>query len=91
MSPGCYIIKNLVSDSPYFIPFQIWLLFLCATMTIITTEKTAALQTVAHIMDEQEWTWEEVTASVRQLPWISGLETYETPLAAEVQLLRSTA
>ncbi|KAM0260046.1 hypothetical protein ACHAQJ_002970 [Trichoderma viride] len=76
-------LKNLVSASPYFIPFQLWLLFLCATMTLTTTKKTAALQMVAHIMVEQGWAWEEVMANMRQLPWINGLDAYGTLFVAE--------
>ncbi|RFU81468.1 hypothetical protein TARUN_733 [Trichoderma arundinaceum] len=83
--------KTLVSTSPYFVPFQLWLLFLTAIMAVTADERAAALQIVAHMMNEYGWAWEQVVASVKQLPWISGFEPYDPALAAEVHLLRNTA
>lgn len=83
-------IKNLVSDSPYFIPYHLWLVFLCATMTGVDSERTTALRMLTHTMDTYGWTWEDVMANVGQLPWICGLEGDGPALATQVHLLRST-
>lgn len=81
-------LMNLASHSPYFIPYQLWLLFLIATMTLDLTERATALQLVARIMNENRWAWKDVTAYMKQLPWISGFRAYNESLAAEVELLR---
>ncbi|KAL6862107.1 hypothetical protein J3F83DRAFT_746727 [Trichoderma novae-zelandiae] len=83
-------IKSLVSTTPYFIPFQLWLLFLCATMSEHPSERLASLETVAQLMTEYDWEWEQVMEHVKQLPWISGFEAHVPSLSAEVELLRST-
>ncbi|KAL7940932.1 hypothetical protein V8C42DRAFT_202939 [Trichoderma barbatum] len=83
-------IKNLVSASTYFIPFQLWLLLLCATMTESPDESADSIEMLARMMNEHGWEWEEVMANVKQLPWISGFESHAPSLAAEVQLLRSS-
>ncbi|KAL7787048.1 hypothetical protein V8C37DRAFT_391267 [Trichoderma ceciliae] len=98
-SPASYVIRlllllqsqcieSLVSASPYFIPFHLWLLFLCATMAVTSGERAAALRILARMMDEYGWEWEEMTANMRQLSWISEFEACDSSLAAEVQLLR---
>ncbi|TFB01884.1 hypothetical protein CCMA1212_006171 [Trichoderma ghanense] len=83
-------IKNLVSTTPYFVPFQLWLLVLCATMSELSSERTTSLKMVAGIMSEYGWEWEQVMANVKQLPWISGFADHVPPLSAEVELLRGT-
>ncbi|PON21195.1 hypothetical protein TGAM01_v209921 [Trichoderma gamsii] len=98
-SPASYITRlllhlqnpsmaNLTQHSPYFIPYQLWLLFICATMTLDPTDKAIALQLVARIMNETRWTWIDVTVYMQQLPWISDFRVYNESLAAEVELYR---
>ncbi|EHK20990.1 uncharacterized protein TRIVIDRAFT_153426 [Trichoderma virens Gv29-8] len=82
-------IKGLVSASNYFIPFQLWLLLLCASMAEVAHERADALEMVARTMNEYGWGWEEVMANVNQLPRITGFEADAPSLAAEVQLLRN--
>ncbi|KAL7955390.1 hypothetical protein V8C34DRAFT_291647 [Trichoderma compactum] len=82
-------IENLVSASAYYIPFQLWLLLLCATMSEIPNEKTHALEMVARMMNEYGWEWEEMMVNVKQLPWITGFEAHAPSIANQVQLLRS--
>ncbi|KAL7905801.1 hypothetical protein GGI35DRAFT_123250 [Trichoderma velutinum] len=82
-------IKNIVSSSAYFIPFQLWLLLLCATMSEVPDERTNVLEMVASIMNEYGWEWEEMMVNVKQLPWITGFEAHAPSLATQVQLLRS--
>ncbi|PNP49971.1 hypothetical protein THARTR1_09302 [Trichoderma harzianum] len=82
-------IENLVSTSAYYIPFQLWLLLLCATMSEVPNEKTHALEMVARMMNEYGWEWEEMMVNVKQLPWITGFEAHAPSLATQVQLLRS--
>lgn len=81
----------LAQRSPYFIPYQLWLLFICATMTSDPTDRAAALQIVARIMNGNRWTWIDVTAYMQQLPWISEFRSYNEALAAEVELYRGAA
>lgn len=99
-SPASYITRllermqsqsmmNLASYSPYFIPYQLWLLFLSATMTSDPTERAIALQLVARIMNQNRWAWNDVTTYMKQLPWINDFRAYNESLAAEVELLRS--
>lgn len=101
-SPASYITKlllhlqgqsmtNLAQYSPYFIPYQLWLLFLCASMTLDPTDKAIILQLVARIMNENRWTWTDVTTYMQQLPWINEFRLYNEPLAAEVELYRGIA
>ncbi|UKZ78135.1 hypothetical protein TrVFT333_005869 [Trichoderma virens FT-333] len=82
-------IKGLVSASTYFIPFQLWLLLLCASMAEVAHERADALEMVARMVNEYGWGWEEVMANVNQLPRITGFEADAPSLAAEVQLLRN--
>ncbi|KAL7814917.1 hypothetical protein V8C44DRAFT_324835 [Trichoderma aethiopicum] len=83
-------IKNLAATTPFFIPFQVWLLFLCATMSELPSEKIPALELIAQMMNEHDWEWEQVMANVKQLPWISGFEAHVPPLSTEVEVLRGT-
>ncbi|PTB35378.1 hypothetical protein M441DRAFT_74327 [Trichoderma asperellum CBS 433.97] len=98
-SPASYITRllermqsqsmmNLASHLPYFTPYQLWLLFLIATMTLDPADKAVALQLVARIMNERRLAWRDVTAYMKQLPWICGFIAYNESLAAEVELLR---
>ncbi|KAK0755871.1 hypothetical protein N5P37_011547 [Trichoderma harzianum] len=82
-------IENLVSASSYYIPFQLWLLLLCATMSEVPSEKANALETVSRRMNEYGWEWEEMMTNVKQLPWIPGFEAHAPTIATQVQLLRS--
>ncbi|ETR97008.1 hypothetical protein M419DRAFT_92639 [Trichoderma reesei RUT C-30] len=86
-----YSVRSLVSTTPYFIPFQFWLLVLCATMSELSFERDPALRMIAQMMNEYEWGWEQVMANVEQLPWISGFEAHVPPLSAEVEVLRGMA
>ncbi|KAL7918538.1 hypothetical protein ACQKWADRAFT_303965 [Trichoderma austrokoningii] len=101
-SPASYITRlllnmqnpsmtNLAQHSPYFIPYQLWLLFICATMALDPTDRAIALQIVARIMNENRWTWVDVTVCMQQLPWISEFKAYNEALAADVELYRSVA
>ncbi|PTB61856.1 hypothetical protein BBK36DRAFT_1130663 [Trichoderma citrinoviride] len=83
-------VKNLISTTPYFIPFQLWLLLLCATMSELASERISSLEMVANMMSEYDWAWEQVMANVKQLPWISGFEARVPSLSSEVELLRRT-
>jgi hypothetical protein len=98
-SPAAYITRLLLhmqnpsmtsfaQHSPYFIPYQLWLLFICATMTPDPTDKAIALQLVALIMNENSLTWIDVTVYMQQLPWICEFRVYNESLATEVELYR---
>ncbi|EHK51014.1 hypothetical protein TRIATDRAFT_13549, partial [Trichoderma atroviride IMI 206040] len=98
-SPASYITRlllhmqnpsmtNIAHHLPYFIPYQLWLLFICATMTLDPTDKAIALQLVARIMNESKWTWADVTVHMHQLPWIIEFRAYNESLAAVVELYR---
>ncbi|KAK1240296.1 hypothetical protein MKX08_007738 [Trichoderma sp. CBMAI-0020] len=101
-SPASYITRlllhmqdpsmtNLAHRLPYFIPYQLWLLFICATMTLDPTDKAIALQLVARIMSESKWTWADVTVHMHQLPWIIEFRVSNESLAAVVELYRGVA
>jgi hypothetical protein len=60
-------------------------------MTFNPTDKAIALQLVARIMNENRWTWIDVTVYMQQLPWISEFRVYNESLAAEVELYRGVA
>ncbi|KAL7929537.1 hypothetical protein V8C35DRAFT_195862 [Trichoderma chlorosporum] len=83
-------ISNLISASAFFIPFQLWLLLLCATMTTAPNERADSLKMTARMMNEYGWGWQDVMLHVKQLPWITGFEAQAPFLASEVQLLQST-
>ncbi|KAH0490226.1 hypothetical protein TgHK011_001705 [Trichoderma gracile] len=83
-------VRSLVSATPYFVPLQVWLLVLCATMSEPSSERTPALELIAQMMSEYDWEWEQVMANVKQLPWISGFEAHVPPLSAEIEILRGT-